>query len=545
MKYSDDPVVSYRNALCLPCSGCEEKPLYPHATGGVFDQKNHPVADALLRREYRVEPKFKNGRWDRETGHTLKHHQLIVPGKPAGKTEQLQGKYIFAGYLFPHFGHFLLESLANLWFIKRYPDVPIIWLGVHNQPDLNDMNKQFIELYDIKNPIHVLTRQTRVEELLVPRPGYLIHTRYTKQQVEALKVLDAPDTINGKKVWLSRSALDNGGIDNEGRLEEILDRNGWSIFHPEKHCIADQLNFIADAEIIAGMEGSAFHQLVMIPGFKGEVVIFARRRRIEFDFITIAETLNLNQTVHYPEARIWSHGLMHWEYCRILLKFDQLLEALGAKRSQTQPVSPPDSLHNIVASLTRHFQHDLCIEFWAKHHTIGLSANCETLIVSESISFDTTQLPNSSNVLDIPADQLYTINFLTQSPDLICFRHQKDEKVLLSAFLASMERAKSTTLWVIEYYADERSVEAKNTVKLGDRQESHNDWLLKFICHTMPTVSIARVKGANAALVWRTPRPMLRSTLQSVRDISEDTVFERAPILSLQEIANEIVKNRK
>jgi hypothetical protein len=38
---------------------------------------------------------------------------------------------IYAGTLYFHFGHFLLESLARAWYAHRYPDVPFVWRGTY------------------------------------------------------------------------------------------------------------------------------------------------------------------------------------------------------------------------------------------------------------------------------------------------------------------------------------------------------------------------------------------------------------------------------
>jgi len=33
-----------------------------------------------------------------------------------------KGRYLFCGFYFPHFGHFILESLSRLWAYERYKD---------------------------------------------------------------------------------------------------------------------------------------------------------------------------------------------------------------------------------------------------------------------------------------------------------------------------------------------------------------------------------------------------------------------------------------
>ena len=36
---------------------------------------------------------------------------------------------IYAGTLYYHFGHFLLESLARAWYANQHPDLPFVWAG--------------------------------------------------------------------------------------------------------------------------------------------------------------------------------------------------------------------------------------------------------------------------------------------------------------------------------------------------------------------------------------------------------------------------------
>ncbi len=539
-------VKTYENAVCLPCTGVENTALYPNANGGVFDNKHQPVEDAFLRREYRQNIEYIDGKWDRTTGQILKHHKLILPGEITGDSDRLQGTYIFAGYLFPHYGHFLLESLANLWFIKENPDTPIIWLGVHNQSDLSGMNRQFLALHDINNPIHILNRETEIENLIVPEPGYLIHTRYSDAQMRALKVLDAPEITKGKKIWLSRSALELRSVINEKNLEKILIQHGWEIYHPEKYPIKQQLLHLSDAEVIAGIEGSAFHQLMMIPEFKGKLIIFARRQRIEFDFVIIAEQLGFDQDIFYPDMRIWSYGLMHWEYCRFWLRLDPILEALGITQRSSTPIAPPtDNLGKIANGLVNYFKFSLAIEFWNQNTSIATSLkNCRTLSVSTDRTFGNENLPNRFDHLDITADQFYTKKLLRTIPDLICFRHHGDEQTLFRGFHNSITESSDSMVWLIEYYADERFIEPKNKCSHKDRIASMNTQLVKYIANCFPMLSINRIRGANVAIVWKEPRQMFESQLHSIKELEDYPEFERAPIVSLTETATAIEKNR-
>lgn len=537
---------SYQNAIILPVRGTEGgKPLFPNAKGGVFNSNKQPIKDGFLRREYRQNVSFIDGKWDRSTGQTLKHHPLILPGEIGETKEFLEGTHIFAGYLFPHYGHFLLESLANLWFFKKHPDVPIIWLGVHNQPDFNSVNKQFIELFDIKNPIHILTEQTEVEELLVPSPGYLIHTRYEPEQVEALKLVEAPEPTPGKKIWLSRSNVGRGCALNEPILERVLEQNGWIVYFPEKHSIREQLDMLKDAEVVAGLEGSAFHTFVLIPDFKGKLHIFGRRRNVEFDFIFIAETLGLDQEVHKVPSRLWTHGLRHWESNLLWMKIAPILEVFDIPRSLHPVKDPAGNIALVTSRIMDAMKLMSVVEFWAQKDTIlaNNTAMATGIAVSEKLDFDVFGLPDNAEHLDLTPDQFITCHILTKTPDIYCFRHHDNELDLVRAFNSSMMLSSTRSIWIIEYYADERPMVESNHVPPEARVASANALLLQYIDSCCPMMSIARLRGSNLAIAWRQPKQMHTPSLAALSDLStdlaSDSALERCPVLSLNDIAKQ------
>ena len=527
----------YKNATCLPCTGSENKPLHKGAKGGVFDQKGRPISDAFLVRYYRRVPKIENGRWDRESGQQLATHKLIEPGRISGKAEKLSGKFIFAGYLFPHFGHFLLESLANYWFFKQHPDTPIIWMGVHNQPELNDVNKAFIELLDIKNPIHIITRETKVEELLVPKPGYIIHTRYTKAQQQALKVVDAPTPKPGKKVWLSRSKLPDGIITNERSLEKLLEQQGWTIYHPEDHPMIDQLTMIKDAEVLAGCEGSAFHMLMLIPEFKGKVKILARRPLIEFDYIAIATELGLDQETYTFNSHAWSHDLPHWRHLRFWVSLTPALRALEANRPSVSPRLPQNNIGTLCKRLSTEFNSTLALELWPSADTVSMGlSHIHTFLVSPNIEFDVDKLPKTTLAFEITPDQFFTGGLVQKWPDLICIRTHDDEQELVRAFNNSLLVVPRNAIWVIEYQ-DTLPSQQKDE---GDKIAHANAKLVHYIDKCFPMLSLARVQGHNAVVVWQHPRMMLRPKVSSFADLGNQSEFERAPSVDLTTLINTI-----
>ena len=69
-----------------------------------------------------------------------------------------------------------------------------------------------------------------------------------------------------RKVYISRSRLPKGKrlFMEEPILESILSKQGWHIYHPQEHCINEQIKVYEQAEFISSTEGSAIHCLYAI-----------------------------------------------------------------------------------------------------------------------------------------------------------------------------------------------------------------------------------------------------------------------------------------
>ncbi len=149
--------------------------------------------------------------------------------------------------------------------------------------------------------LRCVARPCRVERLLLGAPGYVINAFFGAEHAAAL-VLRRHAPVAGRRVWLSRSRLPAhlGGVRGEAGIEAALAREGWTVVHPETLPVAAQIAHLAEAETVAGFEGSAFHSLVFLGGFSGRVRIFPRAlkaARINRNYLTIAAGLGLRQSV--------------------------------------------------------------------------------------------------------------------------------------------------------------------------------------------------------------------------------------------------------
>ncbi len=248
--------------------------------GGAFNRQRRPIRSSLLIRHYGVAI-----------------DRLPECPKPAGR---LVGAHIFGGYRFEQFGHFLLESCGRLWFARQNPKTPIIWSLSAGRA--TRFQTEVLDLLGIENPHVFVDRPVSVETLIVPEPAYTIQVWCHPDFVDFMGRY-RPSGRRAGKVWLSRSKLLAGRAEGETEIEAALADRDWTIYHPQDHPLQHQLETLGTAAHLAGFAGSAFHNLLLINGFDGEVTLFRRgMQRYSRNYDTIALAKGFPQRVVPVEA---------------------------------------------------------------------------------------------------------------------------------------------------------------------------------------------------------------------------------------------------
>lgn len=178
----------------------------------------------------------------------------------------LEAPHLYGGVMMPHYGHFLLESLSRLWAAKAFPRLPIAWQFIREQKRPKGWQLEVLDIAGISpDRIVLVSRPTRFRTLIAPDPGVWLNTFFHPDQIAALASYPFRTPRTSKRVWLSRSRLPDtaGRVVDETALETRLAGLGWTILHPERQPVRQQLETMADAETIAGFIGSAFHTVVL------------------------------------------------------------------------------------------------------------------------------------------------------------------------------------------------------------------------------------------------------------------------------------------
>ncbi|MDE9451613.1 FkbM family methyltransferase [Aliiroseovarius sp. Z3] len=305
-------------------------------SASVFDADRNPVPEAICWMSHRLPATV-------ERAHPRANR--IVP---------LSGTWLFGGRYHPHFGHFLMETLARLWALD-YIDEPIegmLFFPAYNglEASAAKIFAQLSEVLDIPVNYKLCDAFYRVDRLIVPPQGSGIG-RLTASSPEmrafiAKHLKRDLDPLPAHKLYISRSegfGKVGRGVLGERRLEALLQDEGYTIFHPQKHSWRDQMRHYLSASHILGTDGSAFH-LVNFTGRK-DVNVGVIQRRPGHDAKQMAHQAQLygveNATDLSHLGRFWAcaggrrAGLTLTSELRLAPLCDEL-KARGFVRSSTK-----------------------------------------------------------------------------------------------------------------------------------------------------------------------------------------------------------------
>ncbi|QDA35702.1 glycosyltransferase family 61 protein (plasmid) [Paracoccus liaowanqingii] len=233
----------------------------PYPTCGVFDKNGDVPTAAHWRENKRVS------------------QPVCERPKP---TAYLSGTHIYGGFLFGHFGHFLVESLTRLWVTDEpYAKSFLFMPRRENCKSFRSYQTAMLDILAPDVPAQLVSQAVEVERLIIPGQAFGLGaiSRGTPEFRSMLRARMSKLPTNGpKKIYISRtlhSAV--GGVLNEEILEENFAENGYTIMHPQKMSISEQLIWYNSAEYIVGVDSSAFHLYAFVGRPDQKVALILRR----------------------------------------------------------------------------------------------------------------------------------------------------------------------------------------------------------------------------------------------------------------------------
>jgi capsular polysaccharide biosynthesis protein len=237
-------------------------------------------------------------------------------------TTPLAGRQLFAGLGRHHFGHFLVETITRLWALdgaaKGCDGIVVVPKhGIDFGAVMRRRLGQFFDLLSGGLPVHIADTPLKVETLYIPTQGFghmswLTATaefrRHTRERLTSQIAPEGPE-----KLYVSRSALKDAAqaMDKEARVEAMMEKAGYTVFHPQQHSLRTQCSRYMAAKQIVGPDGSAFHLAPFVLQKGTRLGLIQRRHRQDvFDALVAqihafcaAELVTLNPLLPPGEGR--------------------------------------------------------------------------------------------------------------------------------------------------------------------------------------------------------------------------------------------------
>ncbi|WP_072312877.1 glycosyltransferase 61 family protein [Agrococcus sp. Marseille-P2731] len=179
---------------------------------------------------------------------------------PVDAAHRRSGTVIYLGPPQRGWGHFLTQGLSRLWYALEHPETPVLW----DAPGLLPYQQRVLEVLGMRNEQHFLTEPVEWEHVIFPFPGLCIGEFASRQHTDIIGRVPPSPQIPGRRVFVSRSGLKEEISDDERSLDDLVTRHGFTVFRPEQHSIAEQLDVLSSAEVVLGLEGSALHTPLLL-----------------------------------------------------------------------------------------------------------------------------------------------------------------------------------------------------------------------------------------------------------------------------------------
>ena len=209
----------------------------------------------------------------------------VVPDRDdTAPQRHFEGRWLFGGVYYPHFGHFLVETTSRLWALEKTgPVAGILFFPkkklTHEFKLIRDYVPFFAALGLGELTLRAPQVPVTVDALALPEPGFGIGEMIAGRPEYRAFMRDRLSHIapeGARDIYVSRTGLASrrGTVVMESRIEDLLSAAGYEIFHPQCHSITEQIARYRAARRIVALDGSGLHLAAMVvePGTQVAII---------------------------------------------------------------------------------------------------------------------------------------------------------------------------------------------------------------------------------------------------------------------------------
>lgn len=234
----------------------------------------------------------------------------VQPGKAFGSPEYRDEKIVYCGYLIKHWGHFLVEGVARLWyFLENDPTIDkyVFVLDHEEEREIKGNYREFLELLGIWDKLAFVNRPTTFREVIVPDLAFRRRGGYSPKYLAIFDAVashvPAPKEQMPGKIYMSRSLLPKHKDVEFGfeAIDNFHQKNGYEVLYPEQIPLSRMIQYIRSAHVVATVSGSLPHNMLF--GKQGQKLIIWERCAIINDWQPPVDRIKELQ-VTYIDANI-------------------------------------------------------------------------------------------------------------------------------------------------------------------------------------------------------------------------------------------------
>lgn len=202
-----------------------------------------------------------------------------------------------------HWGHFLIDILPKMWWLKNNDyKGDIVLTSFYTEDSIQETS--FLKLLQAKNGHHepiplkkthnkklesffqsfdidiervvILRSPTKYSRVIVPDNSLTfvkayIHEEYKKTTHHIANKLITKKN-SPKKIFFTRKKLSSSKIIGSYEIDKFFTKKNYEIISPEELSIGEQINLVTNATHVAGFLGTAMHNLIWTEGKKVTII---------------------------------------------------------------------------------------------------------------------------------------------------------------------------------------------------------------------------------------------------------------------------------
>ncbi len=309
---------AYQNATVLPLKKFEgDESCF--GRGGVVDRNGEYIAQSALQGFVEKEYPFEN-------------------------PVTCDRKVVFCGCFIRQWGHFLLQSVARLWYFLKNDDTVdsyVFFVAEGENTAIGGNYREFLELLGVFDRVEIINTPTTYREVVIPELSFAKQDFYTDEYLTVFdKVVSNigfdPSWKKYDKVFFTRSYFKKALKTEIGLqiMDDYFERNGYRIVAPEKLSVREMIYLIRNAKDSAFVSGTAPHNMLFAA--PGQHCTILERGAHNNDFQTGVNSARA-LSVTYIDANFYIY-IVNASFGPFLLSYHGMLE----KYTQDHGLLPPD-----------------------------------------------------------------------------------------------------------------------------------------------------------------------------------------------------------